>query len=486
MKNILILLFSLGFVSVVAQGSRRLTLPETVELAKKQSIAARQAETTRETRYWEYRAFQSDFKPQLVLNGNLPSFNRAFREVQQPNGTVLFQPVRNNNSSLSLSLEQNIARTGGTIYATTQLQRFDDFDRNITLYNGAPLTAIGVVQPLLRFNAMRWDKKTEPLKYQESRRAYVEEMEQIGQTACTYYFDLLLAQVNLGIAETNLNNTADILKIANEKHDLGKTSRNELLQLQLEQLKAQKAVASAQRDVELAGLRLRSYTGLQNAEKVELEEPLPIDPPNADANQLLHEALANRADAIGFARRKLEADRGVAKAKGDNGVNLTLAVNLGVSNSSTGVGEVLRNPQDYQTLQLQLDVPVLDWGRSRSRIKTAEANSKLAAYSIEQDQENFRQEIFTAVSLYTLLKNQLNLNAQTDRIAQEQYQIARERYVLGNLDVTDLSLAFAEKDRAKRDYIGALRDYWTAYFSLRRLTLFDLKEGKRLVVEDKR
>jgi outer membrane protein len=476
----ILLLITIFSIELGAQGPRRLTLAEVVELAKKQSIAARQAETTRETRYWQYKAFQSDFRPQLVLNGSLPSFNRAFREVWQPNGTVLFQPVRNNNSSLSLALQQNIARTGGTIFATTQLQRFDDFDRNVTLYNGAPLTAVGFDQPLFRFNTMKWDNKIEPLKYQESRREYIESIEQICQNACNLYFDLLLAQVNFSIAETNLKTTIDILKIANEKYELGKTSRNELLQLQLEQLKAQKALAAAQRDVEVAGLSLRSYSGLQGDEKLVLEETKPQNPPDVDAEMLLTEALANRADAIAFSRRKLEAERGVAKAKGDNGVNLTLSANLGVSNSSVDLEGVLRNPQDYQAVRLQLDVPILDWGRSKSRIKTAQANRQLTEYAIQQDQQTFRQEIITAVSLYQLLKNQLELNVQTDRIAQEQYDIARERYVLGNLNVTDLSLSFAEKDRAKRDYIGALRDYWTSYFNLRQLTLFDFDKKQRL------
>ncbi len=473
----LIILFA---TALRAQNLRRLSLGEVVELAKAQSIAARQAETTRETRYWQFKAFQSDFKPQLVLNGSLPSFNRAFREVWQPNGTVLFQPVRNNNSSLSLSLQQNISRTGGAIFATTQLQRFDDFDRDVILYNGAPLTAIGLEQPLFRFNAMKWDNRIEPLKYQESRREYIESIERIGQNACDLYFDLLLAQVNFNIAETNLKTTIDILKIANEKYELGKTSRNELLQLQLEQLKAQKALAAAQRDVEIAGLRLRSYSGLQEEDKLLLEESKPRNPPDADVELLLSEALANRADAIAFSRRKLEAERNVAKAKGDNGVNLTLSANLGVSNSSAKLEGVLRNPQDYQAISLQLDVPVLDWGRSKSRIKTAQANRQLTEYAIQQDQQTFRQEIVTAVSLYQLLKNQLDLNAQTDQIAQEQYDIARERYVLGNLNVMDLSLSFAEKDRARRDYIGALRDYWNAYFSLRRLTLYDIEQKKRL------
>jgi outer membrane protein len=462
------------------QNARLLSLNEAVRLAQEQSIAAKQASTTRETRFWEYRTFQSNYKPQLVLNGNLPSFNRLFREVLQPNGTVLFQPVRNNNSALSLSLEQNIASTGGTIFATTSLQRFDDFDRSVTLYNGTPLAAVGLSQPILRFNNLKWDNRIEPLKFKESKQAYLEEMAEIAANASTLYFELLLGQVNLDIAQTNLDNTLRILRITSEKFDLGKTSRNEILQLQLEQLKAQKAVASAKRDVEIAGLRLRSYLGLGGQEKLELSDPQPQQIVGVDPDRLLAEAFANRSDAIAFTRRRLEAERTVAKARGDNGINATLAANLGLTNSSGQLGEVLKEPKNYQFVQLQFAVPVTDWGRSKSRIKTAAANLQLANYTIEQDLQNFRQEIYTQVTLYNLLKDQLSLTAQADKIAAEQYQIAQDRYVLGNLDINSLSLAFAEKDRAKRDYIGALRDYWGAYYRLRLLTLYDFETNQKL------
>ena len=53
------------------------------------------------------------------------------------------------------------------------MQRFDDFDRDFTLYNGLPI-GIGIEQPLFAFNPLKWDKKTEPLRYEESQQAIVE------------------------------------------------------------------------------------------------------------------------------------------------------------------------------------------------------------------------------------------------------------------------------------------------------------------------
>ena len=306
-------------------------------------------------------------------------------------------------------------------------------------------------------------------------------MEQIAIKASGYFFDLLLAQVNYQIAETNLGNTKNIQRIAKEKFDLGKISKNEILQLELEQLKAQKAVGIAKRDMEIATLNLRSYTGLQNTDKIALSLPDAITHMQVSADKVLAEAYANRSDAIAFIRRMTEAERDVSKAKGDNGLNAALTAQLGYSKSGTAIPKVYQSPQDQQQVQVIFTIPILDWGRSKSRTKTAQANLELTKYAVEQDKQIFTQEIVTQVTLFDLMKDQLLLTSGADSIASEKYQIAKDRYVLGNLSITDLSIAFQEKDQAKRDYISALRDFWGAYYQLRYLSLYDFERGEKIV-----
>lgn len=456
-----------------------LSLQQVVKLAKERSIASKQASTIKETKYWEYRAYRSNYQPQLSLSGLLPGYSKTFTQVLQPDGTIQFQPIHNNNSTLALSFSQSIAATGGTIFGTTQLQRFDDFDRNNTLYNGVPY-GIGYSQPLWQFNSLKWDKAIAPLKYNESRQAFIESMEFIAITANGYFFDLLLAQVNLQAAEANLANTNHILIIANEKLELGKISKNEILQLKLEQLKAKKAVGIAKRDMQIATLNLRSYTGLNSSDSISLALPAERIDMKVATDKVVSEAFANRPEAIAFARRIAEAKRDVAKARGDNGLNAALTARLGYSKSANHISKVYQNPQDQQLWQLEFVIPILDWGRSKSRTKTAQANQQFTEYSVDQDKQIFTQEIITQVTLFEMMQEQVGLAANADSIASEKYQIAKDRYVLGNLSITDLSIAFQEKDQAKRDYIAALRDLWGAYYQLRYLSLYDFENNRKI------
>ena len=456
-----------------------LTLSQVVALAQQQSIASRQAHTIMDTRYWEWRSFQANLRPQLLLIGNLPDFTRAFQEVVQPDGTVDFQSVTINNSGISLGLSQPIALTGGTIFASTLLQRFDDFDRNKTLYSGQPF-AIGFQQPLFAYNALKWDKRIEPIRYRESQMQYVRERENISLRTAGLFFDLLLAQVNLEMAQGNLSSNDTLYKIALEREALGKLSRNDLLQLQLGVLDARKDVASARQELETALLSLRAYTGMQGGTPANLAIPAEIPAITVDEAGALEQAWANRPEVSGFERRRLQAEQAVARARGETGVQASLEVTFGLSNRGAQFSDIYLQPQDYESVRLQFTVPIVDWGRASSRRETAQANRELAAAAIEQDRITFEQEVRTQAKLYNMLREQFDLSREADAIARERYQIAKERFVLGNLSITDLNLALQEKDRSRRDYIAALRAFWESYYTLRSLTLYDFEKGQKL------
>ena len=458
---------------------QRYTLSEVVQLARVQSISSKQAVTRKKTNYWQYRSFIADFKPQLSLNGILPGFTRSYIQVVQPDGTISFRNVSYNNSLVNLGLSQNIALTGGTIFVQKELQRFDDFDRKSTSYNGIPVE-IGINQPLFRFNEMKWIRKIEPLKFQEGSQQFVSSLEQVSLDATGYYFELLVAQVNLQIAEKNRSNSDTLFKIAGHKLQLGKISQNDLLQLQMGLLTAQKDLASAKQATAVASMQLKMFLSSRNEQSLELAIPIEAGEFEIDTKVALEEAFANRSDAIGFKRRLLEAEMETQRAKKENGLNASLQATFGLSNQGARPGDIYVNPQDRESVRLEFVLPIMTWGRNKARSEIARANQEFAQQSVEQDKLTFEQQIFTQVTLLQMLQKQAKLTKLADGIAANRYQIAQDRFILSDLSVTDLGIAMQEKDRARRDYIIALRDYWQSYYSLRLLTLYDFEKNEKI------
>lgn len=462
--------------------SNQYSLKDIVKLARDRSIWALQAEVRKENRYWQYRVYRSNYNPQLSLDGNFPAYQRAYDPVRQPDGSYDYRPVNQNNSDINLSLQQSISLTGTELFINSNVRRFDNFSStdNYKLYSGEPFS-VGLRQPLFSFNQLRWDKRIEPLRYEESKREYVEDLENISMIAANRFFDLLLAQMNLRIANINLANNDTIYKIGEGRYNLGKIAENELLDLELNVMTSRQQVAESSLDVETSLLRLRTFVGLTNVDQVELLPPSEIPTYDVDESTAISMARDHRADALGFTRRKLEAERDVAQAKGTTGLNADMFASFGISGrSELSVPDMYGNTVDQQSLRIGFEIPIVDWGRQKSRVKTAEANLKLEEYTIDLDEINFDEAIFTQVKQFEMLKEQVAISERADFVAQKRYDISRNRYLIGKISITDLNLALRDKDDAKRAYVQSLRDFWTAYYNLRLLTLYDFETNQKL------
>lgn len=456
-----------------------LKLQDVIEIAKTHSTAAVQAATIRENQYWQYKTFKSNYSPQLSLDGTLPQFSKTNIPVIQPDGTVEFKPVVNDNSQVNLGLTQNIGLTGGQLFLSSNVLRFSDFDRKQTRYNGNPLI-IGLKQPLFAFNSLSWDKKIEPLRYEESQKKYREDLEVVGRDASELFFSLLIAQINKDIAAKNLSNNETIYKIGEGKAALGRLSKDELLRLKLGVLNARKAVSQANVDAETSDLQLKSFIGFSATKQIQLLLPENLLAFEVDATVAVQQAKNNRQKAIEFKRALLEADKDVAKAKGENGLKFNLFGTFGLTNVSNQLPGIYRNAKDQQEISLGFQIPILDWGRSASRIKTAQSNRKLVEATVKQAQINFEQEIYTTLRQLAMIKEQMQTNAEADITANERFEIAKKRYFLNDLSITDLNIALQEKDQARRDYIFSLKSFWNAYFNLRVITLYDFATNKNI------
>lgn len=469
----LMLLSSIAFAQ-----KRQFTLEDVIERAINQSPAAKQAETRKENRYWQYRFYKSNYSPQLRLNGTLPDYNRDFFSNRIDDGTIVFQSREQISSFANLGIEQPLYWTGGNISINSNLNYFDDLERNINQYNST-LFNVRLNQPLFGFNDLKWDRRTEPLRYEESKREYVEQKEAISRTAVDRFFSFLDAQINQQIAEFNLANNDTIYKIEQGRYNIGTTSKDKLLQVELQLLRSKQDVAQAQLDMETARLQLRSYTGLLDEREFELILPESIPVFDVEYDEALNHAQNNRADFIAFERRKIEAEREVAQARSQR-FQTDMTASFGLNNASDNYDDLYTNTNNQQRFNVSFNIPLIDWGRNKARMRTALANQRLNDYVIAQDEQNFEQEILTMVRQFEVLRTQLEITKKSDEVAQERYKVAQNRYLIGKIDITNLNIALTEKDNAKRSYINSLRSFWSAYFDLRRLTLYDFSTNQLL------
>lgn len=474
-KVILLFLIFFAVQAGMAQNARKLSLSEVIELAKVNSRRAKQAETSLQFGYWNYRVYQSDFNPSLNLSGAVPSWNRSVTSVTQPNGTIAFREVNQSNSELELGLVQAIPYTNTTVSINTSTNRFDNFNATAgqpdVIYSGT-LVNLRVIQPLFQVNPFKWNKRIEPLNYEQNKKGYAQTQEQIAVEATSLFFELLAAQIDLQIAQQNLSKNDTVFRIEQGRFNIGTTTEDQLLQTEINLLNSRRDAQQAQLDVQTRGLDLRNYIGL--TEDVELELELPEEIPFfvIDPNLALDYAKSNRGDYLDFQIRRLEAERNVAEARAQR-FSADVFASVGLNNQSQTFSDLYTNPNNQSIIRFGFNLPILDGGRNKARMGRALASQQLTEFQVEQDMINFEQEINTAVRNFDQIVQTVEISKKRDEIAQKRFDISNNRYLIGKIDILQYTNALNDKDQAKKGYVTTLRQYWNAYYQMRSLTLYD-------------
>lgn len=464
-----------------AQETKVLTLEETIRLAKANSRNAKQAETQRTLGYWSYQVYKSGLRPQLVLNGTLPGYVNRATPVQQPNGDVVFRSVNQNTMNLGLGLEQVLPWTNTTVSFDTRLQRFDDYDGDITRYQGDPV-GISITQPLFTVNQYKWNRLIAPLQYEQSKKSYVQSMEETSRIAAQFFFRLLVEQKNLEIAIQNEQSNDTIYRIEEGRYNIGTSTEDQLLQTQLNLLTAQNEAQQARLDVQSFSLELRNFIGLRDDVRLELVPPSDAPEFEINADQALQYAKDNRAEFLDFQLQRLQAEQQVADARSRR-FNATLTASFGYNSAQTGsLGDVYNgsNVATGSRVTLGFQLPILDGGRNKARMNQARARQKNTEFQVEQSEVTFEQEIANAVRNFSQIRNQIQISEKAQEIALRGFEITNGRYLAGKVGILELNNARERKDSAVRNYVSALQQYWVAYYELRSLTLYDFQNRELL------
>jgi hypothetical protein len=487
LNQIILCLIITSFQTLAGQTSPKDTLPlslnNIVSLAIHQSASIKYVQNTNVNYYWRWKNFRTSFRPVLTLNGDIPNYSHTTTAVTQPDGSIEFKQVSQIQASTQLSLSQSIPQTGTYIYAATNLYRVQDYIKNSVEFSGNPFQ-IGLYQPVFAYNYMKWQKKTEPLVHEEAQKNFVESVERIALEATQKFFRYLQIQTSYNLAENNLKNSEDNLRIAEAKMKLGRISENDFSRIQLSVFNARKALNKARMDLKNADFELKSFVNLDQNQPIRLVVPLDMVLFGIDAEKALAEAKENRKETPYFQRRLIEADRDLVRAKRSTGLSATLVGSYGLSNSAPTYDGVYDNPEKQRSVKLSMSIPILDWGRSSSSVKLAESQRELVVYDVEKDISDFERGVVVQVEQFGLLHDQLNTANEADKVAGNGYLISLRKFQSGEISITDLNISLQERESAKRDYISAIQNYWESFYLLRILTLYDFELNRKISYEN--
>lgn len=489
MKNsiLFVLICILSLNQINAQDKQLLTLDDVIRIASQQSLDAFKNENMYRSNYWEFRYFKADRLPSLNLDATVLDYNRSMQKVYNyEENRDEYIEREDFNSGVSLRLNQNVGFTGGQIFAQSSLNTTQKLGDNPASSFASTPFSIGYSQAVNGYNSLKWTAKIEPIKYEKAKKTFIQAKEELALKANRLFFDLVDAQIEVTISETNLSNADTLFTIGKGRYQVGTVTQDELLNLELRFMNSKLALTRAELGLERSKARLNSFLSFEKNTDVICIVPSYSADLQIESNQAIEQAFINNPDILNQEQRLLEEDKRVNQAKSENGVSGTFYALYGLNQNSSEINQVYKDPLDRQQLRAGVSVPVLDWGRRKGQLAMARSNREVVRISINQEKIDFEQNIIMNVMEFNLQGDQVLNTAKADTIAQMQYDVTQQRFLIGKVDVTKLNLARNDREQARRAYINSLRSYWNYYITIRRLTLYDFEKNITLAEDFER
>lgn len=479
MKQLLFIAILLGSITASAQEEvMHLTLPQAIEMAQAHSPEAEAARHTYRAAYWNHRFYRANYLPSVTLTSS-PYFNKQISKVTQPDGTNLFIKQNQLSVDMDLKINQNIWFTGGSLFVKSNVQRLDELETDVTAYNSQPIV-IGYEQALFGYNSLKWDRRIEPVRFREARKAYNEALELVASQTSNLFFNLATAQTNLDIASSNYASADTLYRYAEGRYNIGTITENEMLQLEINKLTEETNMMNARIEVEDQMQVLRSFLGFQRDVTLKVIPEGEVPQFEIPLGEALKMAFENSPEPDMYKRMQLQSQSNLAYAKANAGLKADLYVQFGLSQTGDKFTDSYRNPMNQQYASIGISLPILDWGRGKGQIRVAKSNVDLVNTQAEQGIKDFELNVARMVRQFNLQSQYVKVASKTDRTADRRYEVAKRLYILGKSTILDLNAAITEKDAARRSYISALKSYWSLYYGLRSMTGYDFEKNQKI------
>ena len=466
--------------------AKPLTLQDAIAMAQSQGASAQVARSIRDAARYRNDAFNARLRPQLFLTGDAANLNHGISPVLQPDGSTLFIGQAQNQSTLSAGFSQAIPLTGGTISIGSAVSRIDQFGTtNSKFYQTSPVV-VSLSQDLFKPRAIVWNERIQSLSATVAERGYLEGREDVAGATADAFFNLYAQQMTLANAAANVSVNDTLYTLNKGRFEVGKIGENDLLKSELALLRARASVDDARLARDRAEAALRRLISYPEGQPLSIVTPDAI--PNVDANpdtavaQAIRNSSASQQDELDDVFAKQE----IVQARSKNRFTATIVASAGFNQTASAFGQSYQSPLGKQSLAVGVNLPMLQWGAGRADLAGAKADEQrtIANNKIRRDAlvEDAR---FSALQL-DQAQRAIILAAKADTVGEKQFEVARNRYIIGKISNTDLYAAQDQKDQAILAYVQALRNYWTAYYHLRRVTLYDFVARQPLSDTDKK
>ncbi|MFZ0734247.1 MAG: TolC family protein [Candidatus Sulfotelmatobacter sp.] len=293
------------------------------------------------------------------------------------------------------------------------------------------------------------------LNYQDARDLII-------RSIAGMYLDAQSAAARADAAQTRVNDSQALYRLAKSKHDAGTATGVDLLRAQVQLANDQQALLAAQNQYKQGLLVLARNLGLNPGTPLELAEPLRFEPVNHPAAEaIVGSALLARSDYLSLAAQREQLVDQQQASRARYFPKLSLNGNYG------GLGRSIGGVQGTYLIQGQIDFTIFDRDRSGEAQELA-SRVKRIDDQIADLHRGIEQDVRSALLSLESTAEQVGVAQQGQDLAERELKLTHDRFSSGVTNNIEVTTAQDELARAQENYILAVSSYVDAKFQLAR------------------
>lgn len=453
-----------------------LDMQQVIRLANDSSLTAFRYKNLYLSSYWAFKNYKGQRLPSLDLSLQPVNYYRYLTSRYDfENNIDVYREQKNYSASAGLTLSQNFDPIGGTFFVETNAEYLRNFgDNTDNQFTTTPIR-IGYSHKTLGYNKFKWDRRIEPLKYERAKLEYLYNSESVAATAVSYFFALATAQTQYDLAVEQSAACDSLLVIGERRYKIGSIKKNDLLSLRLDAVNARNTITTAEIARKRASLNLASFLGMPTDTDIKIL--LPGAPPTltidvGKAIEMMHQnsyMIKEKMQAVAESERNLDETNKTTR------FNANVYASVGFNQAADNFADSYKDPTRQDIATLSLSIPIIDWKQGRGKRNIAQNNLSIANIEAQQKIIELEQDvIITTAELNS--RHQLLASAEQALIlANDMYKETRALFQMGSGTIADLTNAQQKLLNAQNSYIQNMQNYWSCYYELRKLTLYDFQ-----------
>ncbi|HZS46235.1 MAG TPA: TolC family protein [Blastocatellia bacterium] len=282
------------------------------------------------------------------------------------------------------------------------------------------------------------------------------------------YFGLAVSVTKRQGAELNLTAAQEFERITSLLFDGGEVPQVDLIRARLETANSRDDLEQARAAEQIAAAGLRSLIGYQPDAQVVTTDLMNTIPNPDDITRFTADAIARNPEIAQIEAQRQAAQQDVNAARAERRPQLSYSISGGFDSNSIHLPELKQH--SGASAAFNLDIPIFDWGASKSRERQAKLRLQSTEYQRTLALRGFAQDFLAARTQATTAATRIQAIRASITDAERNVQLSIDRYRAGEAQIVEVTDAQKTLSAQRTALAQALFDYQVALARLRQVT----------------